>query len=99
MNYSSDIRSRKTSKNIGENTSVDYDVTNTTGQPVREIDGSIRKNAERVGRLNINISGDNAYICLEKFSSLSHQERKEVLSAISGHLEEILTGPIEEEQA
>lgn len=97
MNYTSDIRKRITSKKVGENVTIDYEVTNNSGQPVHDIDGKISKDAQRIGRLNVDVTGNSAYISLEKFGTLTHSERKAVLSAISEHIEEILTAPVEEQ--
>lgn len=97
MNYTSDIRKRITSKKVGENVTIDYEVTNNSGQPVHDIDGKISKDAQRIGRLNVDVTGNSAYISLEKVGALTHPERKAVLSAISEHIEEILTAPVEEQ--
>ncbi|MCD7849245.1 MAG: hypothetical protein LUH63_05615 [Parabacteroides sp.] len=95
MEYSSDIRTRVVAKQAGTNASVGYEVLNPTGQPVTVINGTISKENIRIGRLNVDVASDTAYISFEQFSKLTHAERKEALAAISDHFESILTEPAE----
>lgn len=93
MEYISDIRTRQVTKQAGTNASVAYEVLNPTGQPVTIINGTIFKENNRIGRLNVDVASDTAYISFEQFATLTHAERKEALSAISDHFESILTEP------
>lgn len=95
MEYISDIRTRTVTKQAGANTSVSYEVLNPTGQAVTVINGTIFKDNVRIGRLNVDISSNSSYISFETFSTLTHSERKELLSTVSDHIESILTEPIE----
>lgn len=95
MEYTSDIRTRVVTKQAGTNTSVNYEVLNPTGQAVTVINGTIFKENVRIGRLNVDIASDSSYISIEHFAQLTHAERKETLSAISDHIESILTEPAE----
>lgn len=95
MDYISDIRRRESTISISETLSVAYSVSQPTGQPVTHINGTILKSAQRIGTINVDVASNGAYISIENFSSLSHAERKTVLSAISDHLESILTEPVE----
>lgn len=91
MEYISDIRTREVTNQAGTNASVNYEVLNPTGQPVTVINGTLFKGNDRVGRLNVDVASDTAYISFEHFATLTHAERKEALSAISDHFESILT--------
>lgn len=97
MGYTSDIRERKKTEQIDTGLSVSYEVRQQTGNPVNLINGILNKETERIARLNVDIRSDTAYISIEKFSALSHSERKTVLSTISDHIEAILTEPLEPE--
>lgn len=99
IEYLSDTRERKVVKPAGDNVSVAYEVKNQTGRPVNLINGTMNKDAGRIGVLNVDITSDTAYFSLERFSALDHAARKAALSAISDHLEAILTEPVEELQA
>lgn len=99
IEYISDIRERRVVKPAGDNVSVAYEVKNQTGQPVNLINGTVSKDAVRIGVLNVDVTSNTAYISLENFTALDHAARKTALSAISDHLEAILTEPVEEPQA
>ena len=85
MEYISDIRTRAVTKQAGTNTSVSYEVLNPTGKAVTVINGTIFKD----------IPSDSSYISFENFATLTHAERKELLSTVSDHIESILTEPAE----
>ena len=93
MEYISDIRTRAVTKQAGTNTSVSYEVLNPTGKAVTN--GTIFKDNVRIGRLNVDIPSDSSYISFENFATLTHAERKELLSTVSDHIESILTEPAE----
>lgn len=93
MEYASDIRTRVVTQAAGAKVSVSYEVLNPTGEAVTVINGTISKDNVRIGRLNVDVMSNTSYISLEKFASLTHAERKEALSAISDHIEAILTEP------
>ena len=95
MEYISDIRTRAVTKQAGTNTSVRYEVLNPTGKAVTVINGTIFKDNVRIGRLNVDIPSDSSYISFENFATLTHAERKELLSTVSDHIESILTEPAE----
>ena len=97
MGYTSDIRERKKTEQIDTGLSVAYEVRQQTGSPVNLIYGVLNKETERIARLNVDIRSDTAYISIEKFSAISHIERKNILSAISDHIEAILTESSEPE--
>lgn len=95
MEYISDIRTRTVSKPAGANTSVSYEVLNPTGKAVTVINGTTFKDNVRIGRLNVDVPSDTSYISFEHFATLTHAERKELLSSVSDHIESILTEPTE----
>lgn len=99
IEYISDIRERRVVKAAGDNVSVAYEVKNQTGQPVNLINGTVSKDAVRIAVLNVDITSNTAYISLENFAALNHIARKTALSAISDHIQAILTEPVEEPQA
>ena len=96
IEYISDIRERRVVKPAGDNVSVAYEVKNQTGQPVNLINGTVNKDAIRIGVLNVDVVSNTAYISLENFAALDHAARKAALSAISDHIEAIQTEPVEE---
>jgi hypothetical protein len=93
--FSSDRRERTTSVQINEAVSVNYKVKQITGQPVDQITGSILKSGERVGGLNWERSSDQCYISLEKYSTLTDEERRAIAAKVLADMNSIQTTPIE----
>lgn len=95
MNYNSDVRRRESTITVNDTLAVNYAVSQSTGQPVSHINATILQSAQRIGTVNVDIVSNLCYISLENFSTLSHADRKTLVSAISDHLEAILTEPVE----
>lgn len=97
MEYTSDIRRRETIVEINSTLSANYTISQPTGQPVSHINGTLLQNAKRIGTINVDIASNSSYVSLEQFTVLNHADRKTALSAISDHIEAILTEPVEPE--